>query len=99
MWLIIDDKRELKCDVIARTARAGIALLESNEWECVCLDHDLGDANSMTGYDVCKWALDSKCLPFKVQLVTSNPVGRNNMANLLRDAGYKSKDGFNFSKD
>jgi hypothetical protein len=35
-------------------------------------------------------------LPPKVQLVTSNPVGRSNMRAALESVGYSTADGFNF---
>jgi hypothetical protein len=97
MWLLIDDIRDLNCDVIARTAKAGLKLLEQGGWSTVCFDHDLGE-DEATGYEVmahaflADWMKEVK----HVQLVTSNPVGRTNMANLLKDEGYSSKDGINF---
>lgn len=86
MWLLIDDVRDLKCDVIARTAEAGKKLLAVGGWECVCFDHDLGEKE--TGYDVLCWALENNLLPSKVQLVTSNPVGRENMRRALECGRY-----------
>ena len=96
MWLLIDDCRDLNCEVIARTPNAGKKLLALGGWECVCFDHDLGTNES--GYDVLKWASAANFLPDRVQLVTSNPVGRKNMKNLLLDNGFKTKDGFNFKR-
>ena len=55
MWLLIDDSRDLNCEVIAKTAAAGKKLLAVKGWECLCIDHDLG--GSETGYDVIQWAL------------------------------------------
>jgi hypothetical protein len=37
-------------------------------------------------------------VPDHVQLVTSNPVGRTNMARVLEHYGYETKDGRNFYK-
>ena len=87
MWLIIDDVRDLNCEVIARTSEAGKKMLASGGWECVCFDHDLGE-DSESGYDVLVWAISKSLLPEKVQLVTSNPVGRANMSAALEQAGY-----------
>ena len=89
MWLLIDDVRDLNCDVIARTAETGKKLLAVGGWECVCFDHDLGDGE--TGYDVLCWALENNLLPSKVQLVTSNPVGRENMRRALESSGYTAE--------
>lgn len=93
MWLLIDDMRNLGCDIIARNAEAAKAVLGtmacSLDGVCldgVCLDHDLGTGE--TGYDVLVWALQRKVLPNKVELVTSNPPGRERMKQALIEAGY-----------
>lgn len=96
MWLLIDDCRNLKVDVIARTAAAGKAMLDNCKWKCVCFDHDLGE--TLTGYDVLVWGLQRDLIPAQVQLVTSNPVGRKNMAAALENSGYTTIDGTNFRK-
>jgi len=98
MWLLIDDLRDLHCDLNARTAAEGKRLLQehSAELECVCLDHDLGEVE--TGYDVALWALERDLMPSHVQLVTSNPVGRKNMADCLKAYKYSTLDGVNFYK-
>lgn len=89
MWLLIDDAKDLSCDVIARNAEAARTLLGGvgYAFEGLCLDYDLG--GNETGYDILKWAIDSGTLPKKVQLVTMNPVGRERMAVTLTEAGYK----------
>lgn len=94
MWLLIDDTRDLNCEVTARNAKAGKKLLAVGGWECLCLDHDLGEETS--GYDIAKWALENDFLPTHVQLVTSNPVGRHNISELLKNAGYYSPNGIDF---
>lgn len=95
MWLLIDDKRDLNCDVIARTPEAARRLLAIGGWECVCLDHDLGAEED--GYQIAKWAIENNLLPGKVQLVTSNPVGRMNLRAVLESGGWTTKDGTNFA--
>lgn len=97
MWLLIDDTRDLNTEAIARTPAAARELLSLKCWYCVCFDHDLG--NKQTGYDILKWALENDLLPSRVQLVTSNPVGRDNMRSSLEHSGYKTIDGVNFKKD
>ena len=94
MWLLIDDVRDLNTDAIARTPEAGQRLLASGPWACLCLDHDLGTAQ--TGLDVLHWAIGHDCLPQRVQLVTTNPTARSKMAAALHAAGYTSADGQNF---
>ncbi len=98
MWLLIDDIRELNCDIIARTAEAGkIALSHLHtEIECLALDHDL--RGEETGYDICKWALSEGYMPDHVQLVTENVPGRENMAAYLESHGFIRKDTANFER-
>lgn len=97
MWLLIDDERNLNCDAIARTPEAARILLKCNCWETVCFDHDLGAVES--GYDILKWMFEQKIYPQKIQLVTSNPVGRENMSAILKHNSYSSKNGFDFIKE
>lgn len=88
MWLLIDDIRDgYGCDVIARTPEGALACLDMRFWDAAIFDHDLGDAR-MSGYDVMKEALNRHTLPHQIQLVTSNPVGRDNMIALLKANGY-----------
>ena len=94
MWLLIDDVRDLNCEVTAKTPEAGKKMLALGGWECLCLDHDLGVEES--GYDVAVWALEKGFMPTKVQLVTSNPVGRKNIADALKASGYTTRNGTDF---
>lgn len=51
------------------------------------LDHDLGEKYS--GYDICKWIVEQH-YPLKGFMIHSmNPVGVNNMRQLLTHYGYK----------
>lgn len=93
--LLIDDCRNLGTEAIARTPAAARYLLSLRIWRRVYLDHDLGEGE--TGYDVLTWALERGLMPERVQLVTSNPVGRQNMRAALENAGYVTADGINFS--
>ncbi len=96
--VLIDDCRNCYVDIIARTPEAGMEVLKHfvGQIECLYLDHDLGTETS--GYDIAKWAMDNGYMPPKVQLVTSNPVGRKNIENVLMDAGYIRKDFINFER-
>jgi len=98
MYLLIDDERNYGADIIARTAKAGKLVLAnlSTDIDVLGIDHDLG--GNVTGYDIVKWALANGYLPNKVQVVSSNPVGRKAIANVLLDNGYQSKDNTNFVK-
>ena len=98
MWLIVDDMRELGCNVIARTPEAGMKVLSVmvGVIECLCIDHDFGTGKN--GTDVIKFAIQSNCLPDRVQIVSQNPVGTENIRNILIDAGYVSRDRINYFK-
>ena len=97
MWLLIDDERNLNTEAVARNAASGKRMLEAGGWECVCFDHDLGEGES--GYDVLVWGLEKGLIPDRVQLVTSNPVGRKNMRAALEAAGFNTIDGINFYRN
>ncbi len=99
MWLLIDDERDLNCDVIARTAKAGKRLLSIVCWDVVCFDHDLGLGE--TGYDVLMYAIENEFLfnVKKIQLVTSNPVGRAKMETALLMDGWKRLNPMEFVKE
>lgn len=97
MWLLIDDKRDLNCEAIARTSEVAKKLIALGGWDCICFDHDLGEET--TGYNILEWMInDLNLYPKRIQLVTSNPVGRNKMALVLDNVGYKTIDKINFYK-
>ena len=91
MYLLIDDLRNTPSDFIARTPEAAKEALSRLKpiLTYAIFDHDLGECD--TGYDVMKWAIEHNCLPLNIQLVTSNPVGRDNMIATLLADGYKTK--------
>lgn len=105
--MIIDDCRELGCDIIVRTAQAGKDVLYNMACSfdsfgkpligCLYIDHDLGCEE--TGYDVIKWAIDHGCLPNKIQVVSMNPVDKQNIANILLANDYNTFDNINFIKE
>lgn len=86
--LLIDDFRTFDMDHTARTAQEGRQALLSFPVTHLYMDHDLGDESEPTGYDVLVWALERECCPKHVQMVTSNPVGRDKMGAALENAGY-----------
>ena len=86
--LLIDDVRDIKCDVIARTYEEGINALETmGPFDILYLDHDLGGEFYLdergypnTGYGVMRFLEEHpQYKPGAIKLVTSNPVGRQNM--------------------
>lgn len=88
MWVIVDDMRELGCDLVIRRVNIAKKVLPflKDEIECLILDHDLGQQES--GYDLAKWVIANNCMPNKVQICSSNPVGKKNIENVLKDNGY-----------
>ncbi len=102
MHLLIDDERTYGADIIARNYAEGMAVLRLGIVTHLYLDHDLGDVvddQEFTGYSVLQTALPLGIVPDNVQLVTANPVGKKNMALLLGDYGYETKDGTNFVRE
>jgi hypothetical protein len=99
MYMIIDDQRDLNCDIIARTSQAGLAILRwiYEDIEVLVLDHDLGDRSFMDGSSLLKEIIAGDILPGRVQLCTSNPVGRNNMRAQLEDIGYTTINGLDYA--
>ncbi len=87
--LLIDDQRILPVDRIARTYQEGITALAEQHWDALYLDHDLGDfsgteGRELTGYDVACWLEQHpEHLPGRVEIVSSNPVGRRNIEFVL----------------
>lgn len=100
MYLLIDDAKNYYADIIARTDKAGKAILKrlSRQITCLGIDYDLGRESAENGLDIVKWAFVNKCLPNKVQVVSLNPPGREAIVNFLVDNGYQSKDNTNFVK-
>lgn len=102
MILLIDDLRNLDADIIARNSIAAIDVIKNfPTFQEIWFDHDLGD-HVDTGLTVMKhMVLKYKDkFPKKIVLVTSNPVGRKNMADLLiHDIGYRTTDGIEFTKE
>jgi hypothetical protein len=89
--LLIDDFREFDVDHIAKNARDGQKALLSFPVTHLYMDHDLGDVDEATGYDVLVWAIGRGVVPANVMMVTSNPVGRDNMVAALENIGYTKK--------
>jgi len=74
--------------ILARNATECSVLLRNNEVNTLSLDHDLGDSDALTGYDLCKWIVEQgiespHIYPKVIYLHTANGVGRDNMYQLL----------------
>lgn len=91
--VLIDDMRNLDhVDAICRHSKGAKRFLEQmkGNFECLMMDHDLG-LESEDGYQILTWALENDLVPDKVEMVTSNPVGRERMGLALINAGYTKK--------
>lgn len=92
--LVIDDQRDIKADKVARTFTDGINALKSDKWDVLYLDHDLGsfvDGVEKTGYDIMVFLEENtEYLPGRIEIVSSNPVGRRNMQ-IVIDKLYEGK--------
>ena len=75
---------------IARTYTEAIHLIEiftnSGDDIILDLDHDLGETK--TGYDIAKYIVSNHLPLLGFHLHTANPVGRQNMEQLLTHYGY-----------
>jgi len=91
LTLLIDDLRDVEVDVIARSGEAGLIILDLINIDTLYLDHDLG--SGISGYRVACRALELGNMPSTVVLVTSNPVGRDNIIAALKQFGYTNKAG------
>ena len=87
--LYLDDLRPCPDNfTLARNALECRLLLLSNDVNTLSLDHDLGEVDAETGYDLCKWLVElgnyeSSIYPKQIFLHTANGVGRDNMFKLL----------------
>lgn len=87
--LLIDDQRNLDVDAVARDYFEGIQQLKKSQWDVLYLDHDLGcfhpeTGRELTGYDVICWLeANPRYVPRTIKLVTSNPVGRSRMLQVI----------------
>lgn len=85
--VFLDDMRDCPDGfTLARSYEACLLLLDTQDVDVLSLDHDLG--SEKTGYDVCKyvvekWFLGQSQQPIEIFLHTDNPVGRDNMYQLL----------------
>ncbi|MFX5937632.1 cyclic-phosphate processing receiver domain-containing protein, partial [Acinetobacter baumannii] len=64
--------------------------MANDNLECISLDHDLGDEDEGTGYDVACYieacAFQGRMKEFRVMFHTQNPVGRAKMKAAIHQA-------------
>lgn len=83
MKIFVDDIREVEgFDYIAKNAEDFFDFCKENNVkyiELLSLDHDLGDSEALTGYDIVKQLPNLKLSISKIQFHTANPIGFENM--------------------
>ena len=67
--------------IVSRNYDDVINMLNICKFNAIDLDHDLGEEK--TGYDICKYIIENNIKLDRVYIHTSNPVGRDNMKQLL----------------
>jgi CheY-like chemotaxis protein len=77
---------------ITEHANTAIVLLNTEKWDALFLDHDLGgkvycESGPGTGYEVAEWLEQHKDkMPTAVYIHTLNPSGQKKMSQALPDA-------------
>jgi len=90
IWL--DDERPMPqgFDRQVKTADEAIALLKSGGVTLISLDHDLGETENGTGYNVARFiefrAFHRILAPIEVLIHSANPVGRERMEQAINNA-------------
>ena len=91
--LLIDDLRVLVgMNYTARTPNEGLEILKQGHVTHLYLDNDLG-LGVIEGWEVLNTAIQENVAPPYIQLVTSNPVARKRMQDVLKDNNYVSRNG------
>ena len=98
LYIYLDDIRSmpwqttLYCDkaIVVRNYASAVAAIKkyySPSVDLICdLDHDLG--NDLTGYDFCKYLIENE-ITGRFHIHSMNPVGAENMRQLLNHYGWK----------
>ncbi len=93
MRLYLDDLRPTPSDFDARayTAAEAIRLLESGAVTLISFDHDLGEPENGTGYDVARWIEEQVATnpDFRMpdwRVHSANPVGAGNIHRAMINA-------------
>ncbi len=95
---LVDDLRDIKADSVARTYADAVRIAEQLDLSkaVLYLDHDLGEVK--TGYDFISYLIAEDNLPKEVLIVSSNPVGRDNIGRALVQEGFIRKSPQKFLK-
>ncbi len=88
--VLIDDNKNIFCDLIARNSQAGRFLLENlkGQIEALFIDYDLGSESGLTGLEILEWELKENCLPNIIIICSDLPFGKECMGKFLKENGY-----------
>lgn len=89
MKVFLDDQRPAPEGwTLVKTAKEAIALLEAGQVEEISLDHDLGDVEEDTGYDVLVWIEEGvewrDFVPPSMKVHSANPPAAERMEQAIR---------------
>ena len=84
MYLYLDDIREPKYHnmCVVRNYEDCINVIANNHIDFLSLDHDLGEEK--TGYDVAKYLVQEGIEIEHINIHSANPVGRDNITQLIQ---------------
>ena len=83
--LLIDDRRNMNADYIARTFEDGVKKLRTERWDLLYLDHDLG-AFKKSGYDVMQFLIENKqYIPKMILCISDSPGGKDMINGMIKD--------------
>ena len=92
LWLWLDDVRPMPTGyhVRAWTAQEAKAYLDTGRIALISFDHDLGESENGTGYDVACYieqrAYEGKLAPIEWHIHSANPVGCQNIRIAMKRA-------------
>lgn len=86
--LLVDDRREMEVDHIARTAQDGRRAILAFPVTDLYMDYDLGMLSDTDGCQFLSWALERGIHPRRVHLVSAHATGLQNMTRVLESFGY-----------
>ena len=92
--LLVDDMRSADVTKTCRDFRTACTSAFQEKYDVLYLDHDLGEEK--TGYDFIKYCIALDITFKNVIVVSSNPVGRDNIGFALKGAGYRQVTPINF---
>lgn len=101
MKIYLDDIREnpYPYHIPVRNAPVAIEFIKTGNVTHISFDHDLGEPENGTGYDVAvaieELAFNDKIKPIKWTIHSANPVGRVNIERAMRSADrYWERNGY-----